>query len=103
MLDKQRWRCPKRTSHPHQEVRFAGIFRIRFPPLFPPGYGEENCPSLAGAAIFEENPSTIVAERKDGPSRTTSGSGFLSEEENNLSDPAEETAGTVALFPAKRR
>src|SRR3989304_5139978 len=35
MLDKQRWRCPKRPSHPHQEERFAGIFRIRFPPFFP--------------------------------------------------------------------
>src|SRR3989304_2554110 len=35
MLDKRRWRCPKRTSHPLQEVRFAGIFRIRFPPFFP--------------------------------------------------------------------
>src|SRR3990172_2144916 len=44
MLDNRRWRCPKRTSHPRQEVRFAGIFRIRFPPLFPPGYGEETAP-----------------------------------------------------------
>jgi len=85
----------------------GGTFRRNLsnpvPSLFPPGYGEENCPSLAGAATSEEHPSTTVTERKDGPSRTTSGSGFLSEEENNLSDPAEETAGTVALFPAQRR
>ena len=93
---------PKRISHPHQEVRFAGIFQIRLPP-FPPGDERENCPSLRRAAISEEHPSTTVTERKDVPSRTTSGSWFLSEEENNLSDPAEETAGTVALFPAQRR
>src|SRR4030066_293240 len=102
MLDKQRWRCPKRTSHPHQEVRFAGIFRIRFPPFFP-GATERKTDLPCGERPFPMDIPTTVTERKDGPPRTTSGSGFLSEEENNLSDPAEEATGTVVLFPAQRR
>jgi len=85
----------------------GGAFRRNLPnpvpSLFLPGHGEENRPSFRGAAISEEHPSTTVTERTDVPSRTTSGSGFLSEEENNLSDPADEAAGTAALFSAQRR
>jgi len=85
----------------------GGTFRRNLPnpvpSLFPPGHGEDNRSPLWGAAISDGHPSTTVTERKDGPSQTTSGSGFLSEEENNLSDPAEEATGTVVLFPAQRR
>lgn len=58
---------------------------------------------MRGAAISVGHPSTTVMEREDAPTLATSGSGVLSEAENNLSDPAEEAAVIAALFPAQRR
>jgi hypothetical protein len=56
---------------------------------------------LRGAAVSEGDPKTIATERKIGP--YPPGSGFLSEEEYNLSDPGEEVGRTVPFFPAQRR
>lgn len=51
-------------------------------------------------------PETNIASKhgtKGRPVPVNIGIGFLSEEENNFFDPADETAGTAALFPAQRR
>lgn len=78
MIDKKRWRCPKRTSDPHQEMRFAGIFRIRFSPFSPgPWKGKPTLP--AGSGHFRRGSLNNRYGKKGRPVTFGIGIGFLEE------------------------
>jgi hypothetical protein len=85
----------------------GGMFRrnlpIPVPSFIPSAHGEENRPSLEGSGLFRRRSHNNRYGKKGRPISFDIGIGFLSEEENNLSDPAEEAPATVVLFPAQRR
>src|SRR3989337_2095413 len=65
MLDKQLWRCPKRTSHSHRLAHFAGISRIRFPHFFPRATEKKAAPPCRKRLFPEETPQQpLRKERK---------------------------------------